>query len=401
MPTVITHALRTPIGKFMGGLKDLSAVELGVHAVKAILAQSGLKPEQIDEVVFGNARQAGGGPNPARQILVKSGIPVEKIAMTVNKACGSGLESIAQADRLIRLGEAEIVIAGGTESMSRVPFELDLREGFRLGHATVHDGNFRDGFQCPLADQLMGRTAENLAEKFAISRKEQDEFALASQKKAEMAQKAGRFKAEIAPVKWADKRGKETVIDTDEHPRSNCKLDDLSPLPAVFKKDGTVSAGNSSGMTDGAACVLVMSEEKAKSLGLKPLARIMGYASAGCEPKEMGLGPVPATAKLFQKLSRELKRGVELYDFDVIELNEAFAAQVIACDRLMKLPMDRLNVNGGSIALGHPIGATGCRIVVSLLHEMKRLDLARGLATLCISGGLGMTMAFEQCDGHA
>lgn len=397
MASVITHALRTPIGKFLGGLKEFSAVELGVFAVKAALERSGIPADQVDELIFGNGRQAGGGPNPARQILVKAGIPVTKIAHTVNKACGSGLEAIAQADRLIELGEAEIVIAGGTESMSRVPFELDLREGLRLGHATVHDGNFRDGFQCPLADQLMGRTAENLAEKFGITRAEQDEFALGSQKKTELARKAGRFRAEIAPVKWTDRKGKELVIDTDEHPRDNCKLEDLATLPAVFKKDGTVSAGNSSGMTDGAACVVVMSEEKAKSLGITPLAKILGFASGGCDPKEMGLGPAPATEALFKKLKTKNKRGYELYDFDVIELNEAFAAQVIACDRVMKLPMDRINVNGGSIALGHPIGATGCRIVVTLLHEMKRLSLANGLATLCISGGLGMSMAFENC----
>jgi acetyl-CoA C-acetyltransferase len=395
MSIVITHAVRTPIGRFLGGLKDFTAVELGTFAVKSLLERSGIDGDAVDEVFFGNGRQAGGGPNPARQIAVRAGIPVSKVAMTINKACGSGLEAIAQAHRTIALGESEVVIAGGTESMSRVPFELDLREGLRLGHATLHDGNFRDGFQCPLADQLMGRTAENLAEKYGITRPEQDDFAAASQRKAEIAIKAGRFAAEIAPIVVTDRKGNETKIAADEHPRAGTTAASLAELPAVFKKDGTVTAGNSSGMTDGAACVLVMREEKAKALGLKPLARILGYASAGCEPREMGLGPAPATAALFRKLKQQAGRGYELYDFDVIELNEAFAAQVLACDREMKLPMDRINVNGGSIALGHPIGATGCRIVVTLLHEMKRLELANGLATLCISGGLGMSMAFE------
>lgn len=397
MATVITHAVRTPIGRFMGGLKDFSAVELGVFAVKALLERSGVSPTLIDEVVMGNGRQAGGGPNPARQILVKSGIPVEKIGLAVNKACASGLEAIAHANRLIECGEADVVIAGGTESMSRVPFELDLRDGLRLGHATLHDGNFRDGFQCPLADQLMGRTAENLAEKFSITRAEQDEFAAGSQRKAEIAIKAGRFQKEIAPISWTDRKGKTSTIAADEHPRAGTTIASLAELPPVFKKDGGVTAGNSSGMTDGAAAVLVMSEEKAKALGITPLAKILGYASGGCDPKEMGIGPAPATANLFARLKAKNKRGYELYDFDVIELNEAFAAQVIACDRVMRLPMDRINVNGGSIALGHPIGATGCRIVVTMLHEMARLSLANGLATLCVSGGMGMSMAFENC----
>ncbi len=390
MNVVITDAVRTPIGRFLGGLKDKSAVELGVHAVKSLLERALVEPARVDEVVFGNARQAGGGPNPARQIAIKSGIPAEKIALTLNKACGSGLEAIVHAARLVRLGEAEIVVAGGTESMSRVPFELDLREGFRLGHVTVHDGNFRDGFDCPLAGHPMGRTAETLAEQFKISRAEQDRFAADSQRKCEMARKAKRFDAEIAPMTWTDARGNSITVAADEHPRDGVTAEAMGKLPAVFKKDGTVHAGNSSGITDGAAAVLVMSDQTAAALGKKPLARIMGAASAGVDPTVMGLGPVPATRKLMKQLD------LELYDFDLIELNEAFAAQVIACDRELKLPMDRLNVNGGSIALGHPIGATGCRIVVTLLHEMQRLSLPRGLATLCISGGLGMSVGFER-----
>lgn len=392
MNVVITHAVRTPIGKFLGQFKELSAVELGAQAVSALLQRAGIAPADVDEVVFGNARQAGGGPNPARQVLVRAGIPVERTATTVNRACGSGLEAICQAARLIERGEATVVVAGGTESMSRVPFELDLRDGFRLGHATVHDGNFRDGFHCPLADQPMGRTAETLAERYAISREAQDEFAAQSQRKCEIARKARRFEAEIAPVIVRDRKGAETRIATDEHPRDGITIAHMRELPPVFKKDGTVHAGNSSGITDGAAAVLVMSEAKAKELGLKPLVKILGWASGGVDPKVMGLGPVPATLKLMKQLR------AELYDFELIELNEAFAAQVLACNIELKLPMDRVNVNGGSIALGHPIGATGCRIVVTMLHEMKRLELVRGLASLCISGGLGLSVGFEAVD---
>ncbi len=389
MNVVITHAVRTPIGRFLGGLKDFSAVDLGVAAVGSLFERAGIDRAEVDEVIVGNARQAGGGPNPARQILIKSGIPPERIAMTVNKACGSGLESIVHAARLVKAGEANVVVAGGTESMSRVPFELDLREGYRLGHAKVHDGNFRDGFDCPLAGHPMGRTAETLAEQYDISREEQDAFAVQSQRKAEAAIKAGRFKDEIAPVRWTDRKGNEQTVAEDEHPRAGTTIEGMAKLPAVFKEGGTVHAGNSSGITDGAAMTLVMSEERARSLRLEPMARIVDWANGGVDPKVMGLGPVPATQALLKKMR------AELYDFELIELNEAFAAQVLACDRELRLPLDRLNVNGGSIALGHPIGATGCRIVVTLLHEMKRFGMQRGLATLCISGGLGMSVAFE------
>lgn len=389
MTVVITHAVRTPIGGFRGSLKGFSAVELGTFAVRSLIDQSGVDGEKVDHLVFGNARQAGGGPNPARQILINAGLSQERTALTVNKACGSGLESIVQAARLVMSGEAKLVVAGGCESMSRVPFELDLREGFRLGHAEVHDGNFRDGFHCPLADQPMGRTAETLAEKYEISRTEQDEFAASSQQKAEAARNAGRFDAEVAPIKYLDRKGNEVVFGTDEHVRDGVTAGSLARLPPVFKKDGTVHAGNSSGITDGAASVLVTTEDHANVLGLQPMARIVDWADGGVDPRVMGLGPVPSTRKLLERMK------IGLGDFDLIELNEAFAAQVIACDRELSLPMDRVNVNGGAIALGHPIGATGCRIVVTLLHEMQRQSASRGLATLCISGGMGMSVAFE------
>ena len=388
----IVSACRTPIGAFLGQFSELSAVDLGVHAVKAALERAKVEPALVEDVIFGNARQAGGGPNPARQILIKAGLPQTAIGVTLNKACGSGLEAIVQAARVIDCGEADVVVAGGTESMTRVPFELDLRQGFRLGHATVHDGNFRDGFFCPIADQLMGRTAETLAEQYKISREEQDLYAAASQRKCELARKAGRFKREIAPVTIVDKKGAAKVFDTDEHPRDGVTAEQMAKLPAVFKKDGTVHAGNSSGVTDGAAALVLVSEKKLAELKLKPLARVQAWASGGVDPKVMGLGPVPATKNLFKKMGGR----VELYDFDVIELNEAFAAQVIACNREMNLPMDRVNPNGGSIVLGHPIGATGARIVVTMLHEMERLESPRGLASLCISGGMGMSVAFER-----
>jgi acetyl-CoA C-acetyltransferase len=390
MRVVITHALRTPIGAFLGSLKQFSAVELGVHAVSALLDQAGLARERVDQLIFGNGRQAGGGTNPARQILIGSGIPETRSAMTINKACGSGLESIIQAVRLIRGGEAEIVVAGGTESMTRVPFELDLREGLRLGHATLHDGNFRDGFTCPLTRQPMGLTAETLAERYDISRREQDEYAVGSQQKAEAARKAGRFDAEIAPITVTDRKGQATVVSRDEHPRDGSTVEKLAKLPPVFKRDGTVHAGNSSGITDGAACVLVMSEDKAAELGFTEMAGIDGWTDAGVDPHVMGIGPVPAVRRYLERYDCRLS------DFDLIELNEAFAAQVIACDRELELPKDKLNVNGGAIALGHPIGMTGCRIVVTLLHEMLRRDVRRGLATLCISGGLGMAVGFSR-----
>jgi acetyl-CoA C-acetyltransferase len=390
MPSaVIAAARRTPIGKFCGCFSDLSSAELGAVAAKAALDASGVKPDQVDELIFGNGRQAGGGPNVARQIVRRAGLPDSVPAYTVNKACASSLKAITLAAQTILAGDADVIVAGGTESMTRLPFLLDReRTGYRLGHAEVIDAMYKDGFLCPLCGQLMGETAENLAEKYSIARLEQDQYALESQQKCEAARKAGRFKDEIAPVAVKSKEGIRQV-DADEHPRDGTTLESLAKLPPVFKKDGGVHAGNSSGITDGAAAVVVMSESKAKALGVKPIARIAGSSTAGVDPRFMGIGPVPAIRKL------EERTGTRLHDYDLVELNEAFAAQVIACDRELKFDRSRLNVNGGSIALGHPIGATGARIVVTLLHEMKRRGARRGLATLCVSGGLGMAVAFE------
>ncbi len=387
---VVTHALRTPIGKFLGALSELSAADLGVHAVRAVLERSRVDPASVGELVFGNARQAGGGPNVARQIAVRSGLPVEVPAWTVNMACGSGLKALALAVDSIRAGRTEVAVAGGTESMSKLPFLLpDLRKGYRLGHAPVVDGMYRDGFQCPLSDMLMGETAEKLAKDLGIPRSEQDEFALASQRKSQSAREAGRFGDEIVPVSVPGRKGA-TVVERDEHPRDGATLADLAKLPPVFDAAGTVSAGNASGITDGAAALLVMTAARARKLGLEPLARVGDTTEAGVPPQIMGIGPVPAVRKL------EERNGVRVGDYDLIELNEAFAAQVLACRRELDFPLERLNVNGGAISLGHPIGCTGARIVVTLLHEMKRRGARTGLATRCVSGGLGLATAFER-----
>jgi acetyl-CoA C-acetyltransferase len=387
---VVTHAVRTPIGKFLGAFSELSAVELGVRAVRGLLERAGLPPERVEEAIFGNARQAGGGPNPARQVAVKSGLPHTVPAFTVNMACASGLKSLALAAADVQSGAVEIAVAGGTESMTRLPFLLDrFRTGYRLGHAEVADGMYRDGFLDPLCGKLMGETAETLAGLHAIPRDEQDRFALESQRRADAARQAGRFRDEIVPVEVPGRGGPVRVAE-DEHPRPDTTLESLGRLPPVFRKDGSVTAGNSSGITDGAAALLVMSEERARALGLEPLARIEAWTEVGVDPAIMGIGPVPATRRLFERT------GLGLADLDLIELNEAFAAQVLACLRELPFPADRLNVNGGSIALGHPIGCTGARIVVTLLHELRRRGLRRGLATLCVSGGLGMSMTFTR-----
>jgi acetyl-CoA C-acetyltransferase len=389
---VITHALRTPIGKFLGAFADLSAADLGASVVASLLAQSGLDPRLVGEVIFGNARQAGGGPNVARQVSVRAGIPVETPAWTVNMACGSSLKALHLAVDAVRAGRLEIAIAGGTESMSRLPFMLpEFRRGYRLGHQPVVDGMYRDGFMCPLSNMLMGETAEKLARDLGISRDEQDQFALASQHKSQAARAAGKFKPEIAPVSVPGKKGA-VVVDTDEHPRDDATIDELRRLPAVFDKaSGTVTAGNASGITDGAAALLVMGAETAAKLGFfSPLASVTDYAEAGVAPEVMGIGPVPAVRKLVDQ------SGLAVRDYDLVELNEAFAAQVLACQRELAFAPERLNVNGGAISLGHPIGATGARIVVTLLHEMQRRNSRRGLATLCISGGLGLATAFER-----
>ncbi|HLV89340.1 MAG TPA: acetyl-CoA C-acetyltransferase [Candidatus Sulfotelmatobacter sp.] len=385
----ILSAVRTPIGKFGGSLASLTAADLGVVAAKAAIERAGVQPEQIDEAIIGNARQAGGGPNPARQISIRSGVPQEVPAFTVNKACASGMKSIALAYQAIAVGDATCILAGGTESMSRVPYLLDqARWGYRMGTQELIDGMYRDGFFCPLAKMVMGETAEILAEEYKISREEQDEFALTSQTRAARAIAAGRFDSEIVPVTIESKKGTVTFA-RDEHPFADARMEKLGKLPPVFSKTGTITAGNSSGITDGAAAVMVASEYFVKQNNLKPLARIAAFTSAGVDPRKMGLGPVPALQKLGDK------HNLRLHDFGLVELNEAFAAQVLACDRVLNFNRDRLNINGGAIALGHPIGCTGTRITVTLLHEMLRRNTKRGVATLCVSGGLGMALALE------
>ncbi len=385
----ILSAVRTPIGKFGGTLASLSAADMGVVAAKAAMERAGVRPEQVEETIFGNARQAGGGPNPARQVSVRSGVPQEVPAFTVNKACASGMKAIALAYQAITLGDASCILAGGTESMSRLPYYLDgARWGYRLGHQELVDGMYRDGFFCPLAKMVMGETAEVLAEQYKISRDEQDEFALMSQTRAARAIAAGRFEAEIVAVTIEGKKGP-TTFGRDEHPFPDASLEKLAKLPPVFSKTGGITAGNSSGITDGAAAVVVASEYFVKQNNLKPLARIAAVASAGVDPRTMGIGPVPALKKL------EDKHNLRLHDFGLVELNEAFAAQVLACDRVLNFNRERLNVNGGAIALGHPIGCTGTRITVTLLHEMLKRNTKRGVATLCVSGGMGMALALE------
>ena len=390
MPDVyILSAVRTPIGKFGGSLASKTAADMGVVAAKAAIERAGIEPAQVEETIFGNARQAGGGPNPARQISIRSGVPQEVPAYTVNKACASGLKSIALAYQEIATGNLECVLAGGTESMSRLPYYLDgARWGYRLGDQELVDGMYRDGFFCPMARMVMGETAEILAEQYKISREEQDEFALASQTRAAVAIAAGHFQAELAPITLESKKGT-TTFARDEHPFPDANLEKLAKLSPVFSKTGTITAGNSSGITDGAAAVIVASEAFAKRNKLTPLARVLAVTSAGVDPRIMGIGPVPALRKM------EQKSGLKLADFDLVELNEAFAAQVLACDRELHFDRDTLNVNGGAIALGHPIGCTGTRITVTLVHELRRRKGKRGVATLCVSGGMGMALALE------
>jgi len=385
----ILSAVRTPIGKFGGSLASLTAADMGVVAAKAAIERAGIQPGQVDESIFGNARQAGGGPNPARQISIRSGVPQEVPAFTVNKACASGLKAIALAYQAILLGDANCILGGGTESMSRLPYYLDgARWGYRLGNQELVDGMYRDGFFCPMAKMVMGETAEVLAQQYKISRDEQDEYSLTSQTRAGRAIKAGRFDAEIVPVTIEGKKGA-TTFSRDEHPFPDPTIEKLGKLTAVFSKAGTITAGNSSGITDGAAAIVLAGEQFVKRNNLKPLARISAVTSAGVDPRTMGIGPVPALRKL------EEKHNLKLQDFGLIELNEAFAAQVIACDRELNFNRDKLNVNGGAIAIGHPIGCTGTRIAVTLLHEMLKRNTKRGVATLCVSGGMGMALALE------
>ena len=383
-------ALRTPIGKFGGGLATLTAPQLGTEAASATIARSGIDPNAVDEVIFGNARQAGVGPNAARQVAIRSGLRHEVPAYTVNQACGSGLRAIMNAADQIRLGHHAVVLAGGTESMSNTPYLLPrARWGYRMGNDEVIDGMVRDGFMCPLADEMMGSTAETLADRYGITREEQDRFAVESQTKAGRAYAEKRFAGEIVPVRVAGRKGEVTIAE-DEHPRFDASLDSMAKLPPVFRKQGTVHAGNSSGVTDGAASMLVASGAAVAQHALKPMARIVGYAQAGVDPRVMGIGPVPATKKLLEEASMSLDH------IDIIELNEAFAAQVIACDRELHFDPAKLNVHGGAISLGHPIGATGARITTTLLHALETHGKRYGLATLCISGGMGLSLLVER-----
>jgi len=387
---VVTGAVRTPIGKFGGALAGLTAAQLGAAAGAAALARSGVAAAELSEVIFGCARQAGGGPNVARQIAKRAGAPHTVTAFTVNKACGSGLKAMVCASQAIRLGDASLVLAGGTESMSRVPYLVEgARWGVKMQDLPLVDGMYRDGFLCPLCGRVMGETAETLADRYGITRGEQDRYAAMSQNRAEAARKSGLFTAEIVPIEVAGRGGKATLVESDEHPRDGVTAESLASLPPVFRKDGSVHAGNSSGITDGAAAVLVTTAGDARRRGITPLARLTAYATAGVDPAVMGLGPVPAMKALLAKAR------LTLADIDLIELNEAFAAQVLACARDLDLDLKKVNVNGGSIALGHPIGASGARVVVTLLHEMARRGARRGIATLCISGGMGMAALFE------
>ncbi|MDF2628229.1 MAG: acetyl-CoA acetyltransferase [Symbiobacteriaceae bacterium] len=387
---VIVSAARTAIGSFGGALSALPAHELGAVVIREVLRRAGVEAGAIDEVILGQILTAGEGQNPARQAAIKAGIPVSVPVTSVNKLCGSGLKSVAMATQAILLGDAEAVIAGGQESMSTAPYLLPkARTGYRMGHGEIIDSMISDGLTCGMEKIHMGITAENIAEQYGISREEQDQFAVASQNKAEAAIKAGRFKDEIAPVVIPSKKG-DVTVDTDEFPRFGATLDGMAKLRPAFKKDGTVTAGNASGINDGAAAVLLMSAEKAAQLGLKPLAVVRGYASAGVEPRIMGMGPVPATRKALAKA------GLSLSDIDLIEANEAFAAQSLGVARELQWDMAKVNVNGGAIALGHPVGASGTRILVTLLHEMQKRESRYGLATLCIGGGQGIAVVVER-----
>ncbi len=388
----IVGAVRTPIGKFLGSLSPFSAVELGTIAVRALGERTGIDLTEVDELIFGQGRQLGSGTNPARQVALGAGMLESSVAMTINKACGSSLKAIHLARSSLLLDDRSLVIAGGMESMTNIPFLLpDMRQGYRLGHAEALDGNYKDGFVCPLLGEPMGNTAEYLADEYQIGRVAQDEYALSSQQRAAAARAAGRFDEEIVPIEVPGKRGQTSTMAIDEHIREGATLAGLAKLPAVFRPDGgTVHAGNASGITDGAAALMLTTEAECNRRGLTPLGFIGAATTAGVSPRIMGIGPVPAVRKLCEKTGRSLD------DYDLVELNEAFAAQALACLHDLSFDRDRVNVNGGAIALGHPIGATGARIVVTLLHEMRRRGVDRGLATLCMSGGLGMAVEFER-----
>jgi acetyl-CoA C-acetyltransferase len=387
---VITAARRSAVGKFGGSIAKVPAADLGAQIIKALLAQTGVDPALISEVILGQVLTAAVGQNPARQALIRSGIPDIVPAMTVGKVCGSGLKAVHLAAQAIRCGDADIIIAGGQENMSASPHVLNgSRDGFRMGDAKLVDSMIVDGLWDAYNNYHMGTTAENVAKQFGISRREQDEFAAESQQKAEAAQKAGIFKTEIAPIEIVSKKGT-IVFDSDEYIRYGTTVDALGELKPAFSKDGTVTAGNASGINDGAAAVMVMSQRRADELGLKPLARIKAYSSAGVDPKIMGMGPVPASQLCLRKA------GWTHQQLDLMEINEAFAAQAIGVNRQMGWDTSKINVNGGAIAIGHPIGASGCRILVTLLHEMIRRDAKKGLAGLCIGGGMGVALAVER-----
>lgn len=388
---VIVNAVRTPVGSFGKSLAGVSAVDLGVIALKEALARTGLDPGQIDEVILGNVLQAGLGQNPARQVAIHAGIPKEVPALTINKVCASGLKSVFLAAQAVMLGDAELVIAGGIENMSQAPYAVkEARWGQRMGDSKLVDLMILDGLWDAFNGYHMGNTAENVSAKFGVSREEQDQFALASQQKAEAAIKDGNFKDEIVPVPIPQRKGEPIRFDTDEHPRAGTTLEALMKLKPAFKPDGTVTAGNASGINDGAAIIAVMSASKAASLGLEPMAFIRSYSSSGVDPAIMGIGPIRASQKALAKI------GWKAEDLDLIEANEAFAAQAIAVNREMGWDLSRVNVNGGAIALGHPIGASGARILTTLLHAMNKRNAKKGLATLCIGGGQGAAIVVER-----
>lgn len=387
---VIVSAVRTAIGNFMGTLSNIPATDLGAVVIKEAVNRAGLTVEQIDEVIMGNVLQAGLGQGPARNAAIKAGIPEDRTATAINKLCGSGMKAVQLAAQSIQVGDAEIVVAGGMENMSLAPYLLPKgRTGYRMGDGKIVDSMINDGLTCAMNQYHMGITAENIAEQYNLTREQQDEFAAWSQQKAEAALKEDRFKDEIAPVVIPQRKGDPIVFDKDEFPRAGITAEGLGKLRPAFKKDGTVTAGNASGINDGAAALVLMSKEKAEQLGIKPMATLRGIAAAGVDPKVMGLGPVPASIKALEKA------GLTIDDMDLVEANEAFAAQSLGVGQDLQIPNDKLNVNGGAIALGHPIGCSGARILVTLLHEMKRRESRYGLATLCIGGGMGIATVVE------
>jgi acetyl-CoA C-acetyltransferase len=388
---VIVTAVRTAVGKFGGGLAGQSAVNLGAIVIRESLARAQVDPARVDEVIMGQVLAAGCGQNPARQASLGAGLPEHVPAMTINKVCGSGLKAVVLAAQAIAAGDAEVIVAGGQENMSQAPHVLPgSRDGWRMGDVQAVDSMIRDGLWDAFNQYHMGMTAENVARRHGITREQQDRFAVASQNKAEAAQKAGRFRDEIVPVEIPQRKGDPVVFEQDEFVRHGATLQGLSGLKPAFAKDGSVTAANASGINDGAAVVLVMSEARASAFGLEPLARIRAYASAGLDPAYMGLGPVPASRRCLERA------GWSAGDLDLLEINEAFAAQACAVNQEMGWDPDRINVNGGAIAIGHPIGASGCRILVTLLHELRRRDAHRGLASLCIGGGMGIALAVER-----